>query len=245
MKKILTLGVFCIILCACSSSESLVKSLSKYSFSPDYPYEGNVVECERKVKIAIGAIRADSLDMLTKINKTETKIYPFIIFNSFTENFRVNLGQNSLEKSFTAFFTDSFLEESKWTGCYTIVDDPKNADYVVDFILKNRKTESIYQMKNQILFLLWFYMANYQESASSAFTGMEVQVRLIGRAGRSEKIYTLEREMPWHGSRYEKTDDLRYHFMENMVKSLSMTTRECIEMIIKDINLTVRYKSEE
>jgi hypothetical protein len=234
-----------LILCSCSSSKGLVKSLSKYSFSLDYQHDSDIVECERQIKIAIGAVRTDSFDVLTKVSKTKRSVYPFIFFNSFTEKFWVNLGQNSLKQSFPDFFTGSFYKESDRTGCYTIVDDPKDADYVIDFILKDYETESVYQMKNQVFFLIFVYMTSYQESGFPAFTDMKVQVRLTGFSGRSEKTYTLKKEMPWYGNNYRNTDDLRYDFMANMAESLSITTKECIETIIKDINSVILYKPKE
>jgi len=233
------------ILCSCSSSKSLIKDLSKYSFLLGYPYDSDIIECERNVKIAIGAVRTDSIDLLTYVNKTKRSVYPFIFYNLFKENFWVRLGQNSLEQSFPDFFLDSFLRESFRTGCYTVVNDPKEADFVIDLILKDCKTESVYQMKSQALFLIYYYMTIYNEYAFSAFTDMEVQIRIIGRSGRSEKTYKLKKEMPWTGSADDYFDDLRYDFMANMAESLSMTTKECIEMIIRDINLIIRYEPEE
>jgi hypothetical protein len=245
MRNFLTLWIVSVILCSCSSSKGLVKSLSKYNFSLNYPHNSDIVECERQIKIAIGAVRIDSLDMLTKVSKTKRSVYPFIFYNSVTEKFWINLGQNSLEQPFQGFFINSFFDESDRTGCYTIVDDPKEADYVIDFIIKDYKTESVYQMENQVFFLIWYYITNFQESGFSALTDMEVQVRFIGRSGRSEKTYTLKKEMPLYKGNYDSIDDLRYLFMANMVKSLSITTKECIETIIKDINLIVRYEPEE
>ena len=88
-------------------------------------------------------------------------------------------------------------------------------------------------------------MENYRESASPALTSMEVQVRLIGHLGRSEKFYTFEREIPWYGGNYKNVGDLRYDVMANMAESLSMATKECIETIITDLNLTVQHRPKE
>ncbi|MDR0547487.1 MAG: hypothetical protein LBG77_07905 [Dysgonamonadaceae bacterium] len=245
MKKILIFGVVSIVLCACSSSKELVNSLSKHSHRLGYKHDSKITECERKVKIAIGAVRADSFDIFTRVSKTRRSLYPFIVINSFVENFWVRLGQNSLQQRFPDFFLDSFLEESERTGCYTIVDDPKEADYVIDFILKDHTTEAKYRMTSNSLFLISYYATSYQESGSPATTRMEIQIRLTGRSGRSEKTYTLEREMPQKRPGWPDSGHPRYDFMANMAESLSMTAKECIEMIINDINLNVKYRTEE
>ncbi|MDR0505904.1 MAG: hypothetical protein LBH32_03670 [Dysgonamonadaceae bacterium] len=245
MKKFLLMLTSGIILCSCSSPKNLLKSLSNHRFSLDYPYNSEIIDCDQKVKIAIGAAKFDSFSALTNVSKVKRSAYPFIFINTFSEEFWINLGQSSLEESFSDFFVTSFFRESRRTGCYEIVDNPKDADYVVDFILKDVKTESVYKIHDLVIFLGCYYLTNHRESGSKANTSMEIQLRLIGESGRWEKTYMLEKEMPLYGNNYHDIDGLRYNFMENMAESLSITTQECIEMIIKDINLNILYKKAE
>ncbi|MDR1782809.1 MAG: YidC/Oxa1 family insertase periplasmic domain-containing protein [Dysgonamonadaceae bacterium] len=237
MRKNLLLMSVSMLLFACTSSKNLEKNLSRERLFLPYLTENISVKCDKNVKIALGAVRLDSIAAQTKVYKNKKYVLPLLFYNGIDEEMWVRLGQNSYEQLFPDYFADVFFQQSESRGCYTLVDNAKDADYVIDFNIVNYNTEAKYSSSSSTLFLFWELTANKEETAFGANTSIDVRMRLTAKNGiRFEKTVYADDAQPLYEKTEKDFEKLQFFFQENMVKSLSAATKQCAEQIVGEIN---------
>ena len=229
---------------SCSQSKMLQKSLSKYKAPIGYLHDSKIVDCAKRDSLMVN-LNTRSLDSLTSVSKINGLVLPFLFFNYTEYNMRVKLGQGSIEEKFDDFFANSFIEESKRTGCFAIANGALNDSlYVLDITIDSCTITSRYQKSSTILFLVFAYSYSFSEMGFPAETSLQVTTRLRkGKILIAEKNYLVKKTQPFLNSRNTGIEKLRSDFTANMVESLSLCTKECIEEMIIDLNKAIgNYK---
>ena len=236
--KYLKLLLLALLLSSCSASKTLLKSLNKYQVSLEYLHDSEIKECNKSSTVALIGFDNQVLDFLTSVSKINYKLFPFIIYNYEEINLAVNLGQNSLEQNYYDFFKKSFATESQRTGCYSLIDNSNDSKYTVEIVFDTCKIDSKYQRSTIVLFFLFAASMREQEIGYPAKTNLVLNVKLKKETNLIfERKYSIEKVQPFlnTGNTYKLYSD----FVTNMVESLSLSTKDCIEQLVIDINQVV------
>jgi len=173
-------------------------------------------------------------------------VLPLIIYNSQETDLAVTLGQSSIERNYIDFFKESFKRESQRTGCYSLTDEKDDDAYLLEVRFVTCLTKSRYQQRYLLLFLFFAASVSVQEIGYPSQTDLILDVKLIkGNNSVFEKKYSVIRAQPFINAQTRKLEKLRSDFVTNMVESLSLSSKEGIERIIKDINLIIQSVPEE
>jgi hypothetical protein len=216
----------------------LQKSLSKYKVPIDYLHDSKKNICVKKDTVYINDLLKLIIDSNTTVSKINYTLIPLIFFNYEETNLLVKLGQSSIKPKYNDFFINSFLTETQRSGCFISKNQlPKNNQYILEISIDSCKTESIYQMKSTLIFLLIAFSSRSREIGFPSTTILNANLILR----KDDKIllkknYNIERQQPFIISNVKNTDQLRSDFTTNMVESLSLTTKQCIENIVSDLN---------
>jgi hypothetical protein len=242
--RFIYLGLFFLGLISCSGSKMLQKSLQKYKSPIGYLHDTKIVDCQKSDTIFISAISNKVLDTITNVSKINGKVLPFIFFTYTETNMKVKLGQSSIEQSYNDFFINSLIDESKRSGCF-VVDSrkPSKSQYSLEITIDTCNVKSKYKRSTTVLFLLFAYSMSFQEFGFPAETDLVVSAKLKKEDKIiSEKSYNIKKTQPFLNSRSESVDKLRSDFTANMVESLSLSTKQCVEELIKDLNISKQDK---
>ena len=241
MKRIV-LFLLPLFLISCSQSKMLLKSLNNYQAPLNYLYDSKKQDGSKPVTtIAVERFDNNALDSVTSVAKINHKILPFIIYTYTELNFSVKLGQSSLDENYAGFFTKSFAEESQRTGCYALTENIDQSEYTIEFALDSCSVNSKYQRNTTVLFFLFAYSMYFQEIGSPAQTDLVMNVKLKKKGELVfEKKYSIHKIQPFITRKTLTIDALRADFITNMAESLSLSTKDCIESIIADINQSIK-----
>lgn len=235
--RLITFLLITVFMISCSESRMLLKSLSKYQAPLDYLHDSKINECDKSPQIALAKFENQFLDSATTVSKINHKVLPLIIYNYEEINLAVKLGQSSLKQDYSDFFGKSFAVESQRTGCYTLTDNQTESKYSIEITCDTCTINSKYQRNSTVLYLLIAYSMSFQERGFPAKTDLGLHVKL--RKEREliwEKKYSIKKTQPFLNAQMRDTEQLRSNFVTNMAESLSLSTKECIEQIISDIN---------
>ncbi len=239
MKYILCFSIP-LLLFSCSDAKLLQKSLNKYQVPIDYLHDTEIVGCDKTISILLGSFENQVFDSSTSVTTISHKLLPFIIYNYEETNLAVNLGQNSIEQDYSDFFKESFKKESQRTGCYSLTDEVDNNDYVLQIRFDTCRTKSQYQTKGVLLFLLVAFGVSVQEIGFPSETDLNVNVKLVKENTLIfENKYSINRMQPFINVQTRDVEKLRSDFLTNMAESLSLSTKECIQRIVQDINQVI------
>lgn len=236
MKQIVLL-LFPLFLISCSESKILLTRLNKHQAPLGYLHDSKILDCNKSSSLTLSKVDNRAFDTLTSVSKINQKVYPFLIYNYAEINLAVSLGQNSLEQNYPDFFKKSFILESQRTGCYSLSDNSNESVYTVEITFDTCKINTIYQKKTSIIFLLFAYSINTQEIGLPSKAKLALNVKLKKNDNLMfEKNYLIERTQPFLNSKNNNANKFSSDIISNMAESLSLSTKDCIEQIINDIN---------
>ena len=241
MKNILLLSIP-VLLFSCSGLDGL----TQYRKPIDYLHNTEMAKCDKGTPISFGTFENQVFADSTSLETTEHKVLPLIIYNYQRTDLAVTLGQSSIEQNYSDFFKESFKKESQRTGCYFLTDEKDDDGYVLGISFVTCQTKSRYQQIYTLLYLVFGISMSVQEIGYPSQTDLILDVKLIkGNTSVFEKTYSVIRAQPFINTQTRNVEKLRSDFVTNMVESLSLSTKEGIERIIKDINLVVQNVPEE
>lgn len=228
-----------LLLVSCSGSKMLQTSLLKLNSSMGYLHDSPKSSCPRNNQVYV-TIQNSPLDTITSVSKLNGLVLPFIIFNHFETTMKVKLGQSSIQEDYNTFFVSSLADESNRSGCFNVSNDLRNDSiHTLELTIDTCNTTSKYRKSFTFYFLLYYYGWNISESGSPAETNLQVSAKF--RKGNSlvyEKKYVIKHSQPFVNS-IANANKLRSDFSINMVEGLSLSTKECIEQIVADINISL------
>lgn len=236
----IALAVLSLLLVSCSESKMLQSSLMKFNSSIAYLHDSPASNYPRNKQVSI-ILNNTPLDTVTSVSKISTLVLPFIIFDYYDAKMKVKLGQSSIQEDYNTFFTGSLTEESKRSGCFDVTDQ-QTADSVYTLALTIDTCNTLSQYRKNFLFMYLFiaYSYSYSESGSPAETTLQVTAKFSkGSSLVYEKKYNIKRTQPFINPSRWNSNKLRADFTTNMVEGLSLSTKECIEQIVADVNTSL------
>lgn len=239
--RLIYITIIAIFVTSCSVSKVLQKSLNSYKAPIGYLHDSRKTDVPATDSMVI-RMNNQPLDSLTKVSRLHGLFLPLIVFNYSELNMSVKLGQNSIQQSYPDFFADSFTEESKRTGCFGITNrEPTDSLYTLDITIDTCITNSKYRRTTTVMFLFFAYSMSFGEMGFPAETNLQVTTKLRkGNVLIAEKRYSIKHKQPFLNSVQRNPDRLRFEFTENMVESLSLSTKQCVEDVVKDINSSLK-----
>lgn len=222
---------------SCSSSTILLNSLNKTKAPLYYLHDTSKKDCDRTTTVSISEFSNNQLPPTTTVEKINRKIIPLIFYNYEEVNLGVKLGKSSLNQDYNNFFKYALNTESKRTGCFSLTDSVSSADFSLQIKYDTCFANSKYRMNSTTIFMLLFYGTTYEESGSPAYSKLRFSAELKrGEDVIFTKNYLADREQPFISNNYRDINKLRSDFLVNMAESLSLNTKDCIELLIQDIN---------
>ena len=223
---------------SCSVSKSLQEDLNKSKVSLGYLHDSNISNCP-KTNSMIVKLNNNQLDTISIVSTNNRLILPLIIFYYFETNLNVKLGQNSIQQQYNDFFMGSFITETKRSGCFNIANYNSNDSiFMLELTIDTCKTISKYYRRVTI-----FANLTREEMGFPSETYLQVSTKLTrGNIQIANKTYVVRRIQPFLNIHSASFDKLRADFATNMVESLSLSTKQCIEDIINDLNITILKK---
>jgi hypothetical protein len=235
-----TFAFIALFLVSCSGPKSLQSSLLKFNSSIGYLHDSPKSSCPRNNQVYV-ILNNNPLDSITKVSKLHSLVLPFIFFNHFESTMKVKLGQRSIQEDYNSFFVNSLEDESQRSGCFSIPKVLTNDSiYTLELTIDTCSTISKYRKSYTFMYLVFAYSSMYSESGSPAETNLQVTAKF--RKGDSlvyEKKYSINHSQPFVNQRLINSNNLRSDFTTNMVEGLSLSTKECIEKIVADININL------
>jgi hypothetical protein len=221
----------------------LQKSLGNFNAPIGYLHDSKKIDSPKTDSLIVW-LNTQSLDSITNVSKINSKLFPFLVFNYSEVNLNVKLGQSSIQQKYDDFFANSLIAESKRTGSFGISDqDSNDSFYTLEIKIDTCSTNSKYQRSTTVLFLFFAYSVSSMESGFPAETNLMVSTKLKkGSDLIAEKSYAIKRTQPFIPTQNTSVNNLRADFTANMVESLSLSTKQCVEDIINDVNRTLREK---
>jgi hypothetical protein len=217
-----------------------MRSLKKYQVPIAYLHDSEIADCDKSEKIFLQTFDGDVLPPALSMTKINSNIILLIFYNHIALNYVAKLGQAVIDRDYSDFFKESFTIESQRMGCYSLIDEPMDNDYTLEIVYDTSKTEAKYHINITILFFLIPEIPYWQEVGFPAQTTLSVIVRLRKRDELVfEKRYSVDKTLPAVPSNNQNIMKMQYAFVTNMAESLSLGTKECIEQIIRDINLII------
>ena len=236
----ITIALLALVLVSCSETKMLQKSLRTFNSSISYLHDSPTSSCPRTKQVLIN-IQNTPLDTVTTVSRLPGLVLPFIFFNYFETNLKVKLGQSSIQEDYTNFIKSSLSEESKRSGCFSVTNQITNdSTYTLDLTIDSCNTVSKYSRTYMFMYLVIAYSWSWSESGSPAETNLQLSAKL--RKGNTllyEKKYAVRRTQPFINSTRVNSNKLRADFTTNMVEGLSLSTKECTEQIVADINTSL------
>lgn len=237
LRSLVCITVMALFAVSCSDTKKLHQILSEYEVTIGYLHDTKKENFPASDSLVV-RINKNALDSVLMVTMIQSSVYPFILVNYSEVSMKVHLGQNSLERPYTDFFTESFIEESKRTGHFGVTNRPISGSvYSLDISIDTCMTHSAFTRTAYFAFPYFRPFSNYEESGDSAETNMRVTATLKkGNSIISVKKYDLSHLQPFLTTYKEGFDKLHSDFMVNMVESLSLCTKQCIEKMVSDIN---------
>jgi hypothetical protein len=243
--RFLIILILAVTIVSCEEPKMLQKSLKEFSAPIGYLHDSKMSDSIKVDSLSI-TFNNFPLDSITTVKKINRMLLPFLIFNYYEVNMGVKLGQKSIQQPYYNFFVRSFIEESKRSGNFGIVslDD---THYSLEITIDSCLTRSKYKRTNMIVFYMLGYIMSYNERGFPAETNLYVSTKLRkGKDILAEKSYSIYNSQPFIVHQYNNDlKRLRFDFTTNMVESLSLGTKDCIEKIIGDVNAFLSENSNK
>ncbi len=214
----------------------LTRSLQSVKVPISYLHDSDIIENDKIKTIALDNIDIQFIDSTTTVTLTNRLILPLIFYYYFDRKYDITLGQNNFDQKYSDFFKSSFITESQRSGKYTLVNS-NTSDYTLDISIDTIDTKSNYRIIQSHMYFGVISMSIWDEKRSPSVSQLVLSVRLKNKNDivfKRNYVFGKTQELSIPKSNNSKT--LRTDFMTNMVESLSLNTKGCIEIIIDDIN---------
>lgn len=225
---------------SCAESRMLQKSLNEFEAPVEYLYDSMISGCQKNKTIWLYKITNPVFDSITAVSQLNHKVHPFLIYNYEEITLSVRLGQTSLQQDYNGFFRRALITESGRSGCYNLDTSSQMETYSLEINIDTCLTKSLYQKKSTLIILGFGFSMNSRELGSPSETKLSVKVTLKKLNNIVfEKNYSVYRIQPFINTQVKDTEKFRSTYVANMVESLSLSTKECIETIVNDINMEI------
>jgi hypothetical protein len=245
MKKISIILVVILpvlFLSSCQSSKSVQGKMQILRSELDYELTSPQYPGESSKTVYLNFIDNSNMEYTTSAKKGGTLILPLLLYYHFRERFDITLGERSLIQPYWEFLTDALLAEcNRSTGFHLKENKGASPDeaYILDVKINRNQTTSRIECTDAILIIplydgvFNFNFTNYK--VNPTISDLQITVRLTQKeTGLFEKTYFVNQEI--NGAKKEMGDPYTT-CLDKMTECLSVTTKEVVESISRDLHL--------
>ncbi len=235
--RLFILSIIALITISCSETITLQTSLKQYNAPIGYLHDSKVTDFIKNDSLIV-RLNFYPLDSITTVSKTKGLFLPLIFFYYREVDMNILLGQKSIQQLYDEFFFNSFTDESRRTGCYAVSKlDSSDSLYTLEITIDTCITNSKYQITDAFFVSPFGYSYSYHQMGFPSETNLFVSINLTkGNKLLDQRSYSIRRTQPFLNTFNNNVNGLRASFTANMVESLSLSSKECIEAIISDVN---------
>ena len=244
--RLLFIFTVALFLISCHTHKLTEQRLAEYHNSASYLHTSKIDSLPKKDTICV-RLNKIALNQTLKATRQKKLFVPLVIFNYRRVHMNITLGQSSLTKPYKDFFLESFIEETRRTGSWLASEkEPNENQYTVDVSIDSCYTQARYRRTLMIIFPInLIYFIRTEKQTDQAETTIIISAKLSkGTKLVSEKSYTFKKSQRFFKSDlykgksvlFDNLDRRRTLLLRNMTESLSLTTKECIEKVVFDIN---------
>ncbi|MDR1003600.1 MAG: hypothetical protein LBL97_01110 [Prevotellaceae bacterium] len=234
-----------LLLCSCRSAGPLQRELNTMRSHLYYELTSPVYTGEVKHAVFMDII-SSNINYYSHIERTGGYFIPLLFYNVQRDNFRILLGEHSLNMLYREFLTEALLTECNSSTCFDLVDNQDervNPDTVYRLEVKIRKNETVGDLSIHFSQLLWFdgtYLNSESVRYHPSATDLCISLRLSrGCDCLFDKTYEVKHKQPVRYNSFYDTYDASQAAMNNMSRALSLATKEMVEQISLDLNLVM------
>jgi len=246
MKKIVYLLFAIMLFSSCSGLKELQTSFRQFGGNLEYIHDSHINGCPKKDSVVI-MMHDYLLDGKTTVRKGSMLILPFLFFNYFEQNYWVTLGQEALNSRYDDFFIANLAEECQRNGCFHLTGMISNdSTYTLEIGVDTCYTRAKYKRFSSFVYFGYGYESLNDEYGKTPKTTLKVSA-VLRKAGNVifRQQYVSENSIsPGIESRQGKNDP-RGILIRSMTGSLSLSTKQCIEEIVTDINKALLLNTKQ
>jgi hypothetical protein len=237
---------------SCQSSKMVLREMQDLRSELYYDLTTPVYLGEVDNTIYLNFIDYSNINYFTTVEKNGLTIIPLLFYNYSKEKFEITLGEHSLIQPYRDFLMDALLAECNRSACFNLKDNsaaaaPDSA-LVLDVKINRNKTNCRMELTNSIIFIPlgnngFDLSFSNQKVANRAVSDLEITVRLIQRATCLwEKTYQANQELDYSRSGLVNSSHAYEICLDRLADNLSLTTKEVVENISRDLHLLMLAK---
>jgi hypothetical protein len=250
-KVILIIALSGILFYSCQSSKRVQREMQNFRSELDYELTTPEYLGEIEKTVYLNPIDNSNLEYQTSAKKNGTLFLPFLLYYHSREKFNITLGEHSLIQPYREFLMDALLAECNRSTCFNLEETtgditPESA-FVLDVKISQNKTTSGIVINNSLILLPFdnvtfnFYFSNHK--VNSTVSDLEINVRLTQqKTCLFEKTYFTNYKLPDNKKRMDNSSYAYEVCTNNLVECLSITTKQVVEEISRDLHLMMLAK---
>ncbi|MEM1405389.1 MAG: hypothetical protein AAGG59_01340 [Bacteroidota bacterium] len=220
---------------SCTSTKKLYKNLTSQPTSLSYLQDSK--ESKRKYQFAVdldSVIIKNDFPEIAKLSKSKGTVIPALIYNSWKNEYHYSIGQNSIQEPIANFIEDAFNKETSRSGNYELKNNTETKLYIE---IEEAYAKGPYMINGVFIFGLLFYSMSEQQFAGpgEAFSKMNYAISKNGKIIRTGKTESSRLTEPLKNV-YKSDVELRRYFNTSLGEALSMTFKDNIEYIVRDVS---------
>jgi hypothetical protein len=231
MKK-LSLILILAVLAGCAGTTSLQSTLEDRKGSLIYVHDSEKVADKKSGTLALSSFTVeDVLAPDTIVTRKSSFFLPLIFFNMWKQEDQARLGYAQLENDYKQFLRESFIEEVKRSGTYSIQDG--NGDVSLEVKIKQIEMSAPINQHGNFIFAFVFFAFGTQTTLGPVDVSVDADVQASkgGAVVLTRELKGRFRTNILAGKNVNMRD-----YTTAMIEGVSMAVKDLNEKIVKEIN---------
>ncbi len=226
---------------ACVSSTTLYKGLTSSRSSLNYLQDSPITEKQGSDTIAITTpkITDSKFSYTGDLRNVRQSAVPLLIYNSWVTEHEYILGQNVIKENVTDFVQNATIQEASRTGnFYTLSGGTSGLSLEID--IDSIHVSGIHTNSGFFLFMLFFYAYEFKEfgETGEAFSSFSYRLKRGNETILAQKVSASSSIDPFV-NRFKNKNAFRNAYSSSLVEALSLTFKENIETMIRQVNIAL------
>ena len=226
------------LLFACAPTKEIYRGLAKQPVSLSYLYDSPIATQGSSVTVGMSppALSAAGIRQVSHLEKTKSRVLPLLVYNHWKNEFIYTLGKASAQEEITSFVREAWLAESYRSGLY-LPDTNMVADLLLEIEIERAYARGPYKADGVCIFALIAYSYAEWEYAGPGIA----YSRFIYRLKKGETVLWEKATESTHSSellnnQVKTVQKLREDYTTHLVESLSLTFKDNIEEVVREVN---------
>lgn len=246
LLNILIIFFYSILFSSCQTAGSIKKEFHNMETNLYYELTTPIFESEIKDTLFLNPISHSKMNPDMLVKRKRLVIIPLILYNHSNERFKITLGEQILNDSYSNFFTKALLAECNRSSCFQLENDPINLEsdpeYTLDInVLKNETTSSLKFTDNYFFIPTEFFeeaMTFVHYDYESPNTKITIQLTLLKNSEPIfEKVFTSDFKVPKQKRSFDDPYFVKESCAYAMTECLSLATKQLVEEISSYLHL--------